>query len=179
MNKRRLLLFVPLLIALLLGFFLWKGLYLDPKKLPSALIDKPFPEFALPALADAGQTLTVADVTGEVALVNVWATWCPACRVEHPQLVNIARREGIPIYGINYKDDRAQAEIWLRQLGNPYVFNIFDKEGRLGLDLGVYGAPETYIIDAKGVIRYRHAGPVDMAIWKKMRALIEQIRAEA
>jgi cytochrome c biogenesis protein CcmG/thiol:disulfide interchange protein DsbE len=175
---RRILLFVPLLIAIVLGLFFWKGLSLDPRELPSALIDKPFPEFSLASLNDPERILGRTDLIGEPALVNVWATWCPSCKVEHPQLMKIARNEGVPIFGINYKDDREQAKSWLRQYQNPYTLNIFDEEGRLGFDLGVYGAPETYIVDAEGVIRYRHAGPVDIATWNTMRTLIQKIRDE-
>ncbi len=176
MNTRRLLLFVPLLVAVGLGLFLWKGLSLNPKELPSALIGKPFPQFELASVADPERMLTRKDLLGEPSLVNVWATWCPACKIEHPQLMDIARNEGVKIYGINYKDDREKAKVWLRQYENPYVLNIYDIEGRLGFDLGVYGAPETYILDADGIVRYRHAGPVDKATWAKMKVMIEELK---
>ncbi|WP_210398054.1 DsbE family thiol:disulfide interchange protein [Motiliproteus sediminis] len=179
MNVRRILLFLPVVLAVLLGLFLWKGLSMDPRELPSALIGKPFPEFQLASLQNDGRQLTRDDLIGRPALVNVWATWCPACKVEHPQLMSIARRDGVPIYGINYKDDRAAAQTWLRQYQNPYQFNIYDDEGKLGFDLGVYGAPETYIIDAKGVIRYRLAGPIDIKTWEEMRAMIRELEAES
>ncbi len=175
MNTRRLLLFVPLVIALVLGGFLWKGLSLNPRELPSALLDKPFPEFEIASLVDPEQMLSRKDLLGEPALVNVWATWCPACKIEHPQLLEIARQEGVKIFGINYKDDRDAAKTWLRQYQNPYALNIYDQEGRLGFDLGVYGAPETYILDAAGVIRYRHAGPVDKTTWAQMKALLTEL----
>ncbi|HEY5717722.1 MAG TPA: DsbE family thiol:disulfide interchange protein [Motiliproteus sp.] len=179
MNVRRLLLFLPVVVAIVLGLFLWKGLSMDPRELPSALIGKPFPEFSIASLQDPERKLTRADLVGKPALVNVWATWCPACKVEHPQLMSIARREGIPIYGINYKDDRAAAQTWLRSYQNPYQFNIFDEKGSLGFDLGVYGAPETYILDAKGVIRYRLAGPIDIRVWEEMRAIIHSLQKES
>jgi cytochrome c biogenesis protein CcmG/thiol:disulfide interchange protein DsbE len=161
----RLKLFLPLALFALLAGFLFRGLYLDPKELPSALVDKPFPEFALPALEQDVQ-LTAASVTGEPALFNVWATWCISCRVEHPYLQQLADA-GVKIVGVNYKDDSAAARDWLRDLGNPYTLNIVDAEGSLGLDLGVYGAPETYFVDADGVIRYRHVGVIDERIWRE------------
>ncbi len=159
----RLKLFVPLILFAVLALFLLRGLQLDPKELPSALIDKPLPEFSLPSLGGAGQ-LDRAAVTGRVSLFNVWATWCVSCRVEHPYLQQLAD-QGVPIYGINYKDEDAAALRWLQELGDPYIANIADHQGSLGLDLGVYGAPETYLVDADGVIRYRHVGVVDERVW--------------
>jgi cytochrome c biogenesis protein CcmG/thiol:disulfide interchange protein DsbE len=149
-----------------MALFLFRGLELDPKALPSALIDKPLPAFNLPALGEA-RTLSQTDVTGRVALFNVWATWCISCRVEHPYLQQLADR-GVAIYGINYKDDDADAVNWLAELGDPYLANIVDREGTLGLDLGVYGAPETYLVDADGIIRYRHVGVVDERVWQNI-----------
>lgn len=160
----RLKLFLPLLLFLALAAFLFRGLSLDPRELPSALIDKPFPEFRLESLGD-GQALTREAVTGQAALFNVWATWCVSCRVEHPYLEQLAG-EGVPIYGINYKDNDEAARRWLADLGDPYVLNIVDREGSLGIDLGVYGAPETYLVDAAGVIRYRHVGVIDERLWR-------------
>ncbi len=160
----RLKLFLPLLLFAAMALFLFRGLELDPRALPSALIDKPLPQFSLPALEGEG-TLSRADVVGRVALFNVWATWCVSCRVEHPYLQQLADR-GIPIYGINYKDEDAAARRWLDELGDPYLVNIADREGSLGLDLGVYGAPETYLVDAGGIIRYRHVGVVDERVWQ-------------
>jgi cytochrome c biogenesis protein CcmG/thiol:disulfide interchange protein DsbE len=161
---RRAKLFIPLGLFVVLSLFLLRGLSLDPKELPSALLDRPMPTFALPAL-EGDSTLRNADVQGEPALFNVWATWCISCRVEHPYLQELAR-EGVPIYGINYKDDSAAARLWLEQLGDPYRANIVDREGTLGLDLGVYGAPETYFVDAEGIVRYRHVGVIDERLWK-------------
>ncbi|TGD75198.1 DsbE family thiol:disulfide interchange protein [Mangrovimicrobium sediminis] len=161
----RLKLFLPLIIFAVLALFLVRGLQLDPRELPSALIDRPFPEFSLPALA-GGATLDKAAVTGRPALFNVWATWCPTCRVEHPFLIDLARR-GVPVYGINYKDQDEPARQWLRDLGDPYTAVIVDREGTLGLDLGVYGAPETYLVDGDGVVRYRHVGVVDDTVWSE------------
>lgn len=169
----RLKLFLPLILFGVLALFLMRGLELDPKELPSALIDKPLPAFALPALG-RDDILDRDAVTGEVALFNVWATWCVSCRVEHPYLTQLAK-EGVAIYGINYKDDDAAALKWLRELGDPYIANIADREGTLGLDLGVYGAPETYLVDAAGVVRYRHVGVVDERVWT---AVLQPIYAE-
>ena len=169
----RLLLFIPLVLFIILGGFLWKGLSIDPRELPSALLDKPFPEFSLPALQQPERILTKQDLIGRPVLVNVWATWCPSCRQEHEQLLAIAETSGIAIIGLNYKDDRAGAMTWLQKLGNPYQFNIFDEDGMLGLDLGVYGAPETYLLDAQGIIRHRHVGVVTEQAWQELQDIIK------
>jgi len=160
----RLKLFLPLILFTLLAMALFRGLSLDPTAMPSALIDRPLPAFTLPALGDDSR-LSQANLQGQVALLNVWATWCVSCRVEHPYLKQLAD-QGIPIFGLNYKDDDQQALRWLSELGNPYRATIADREGTLGLDLGVYGAPETYLLDANGVVRYRHVGVVDEAVWR-------------
>ena len=159
-------LFIPLFLFVALALFLFRGLQLDPTELPSALIDRPLPAFELPALG-MDRLLKREDVVGEVALFNVWATWCVSCRVEHPYLHKLAE-QGVPIYGVNYKDDDADAMKWLAELGDPYRLNIVDAQGSLGLDLGVYGAPETYLVDAQGVIRYRHVGVVDDRVWREL-----------
>lgn len=159
----RLKLFLPLILFAVLAAFLMRGLELDPRELPSALIDKPLPEFSLPVLG-RDNVLNREAVTGRAALFNVWATWCISCRVEHPYLTQLAR-DGVAIYGINYKDEDAAALKWLQELGDPYIASIADREGTLGLDLGVYGAPETYLVDASGVVRYRHVGVVDERVW--------------
>ena len=160
----RLKLFLPLFLFALLALVLFRGLFLDPSEMPSALIDRPLPAFNLPALGGA-QQLSRDDVTGQVALLNVWATWCVSCRVEHPYLQQLAEA-GIPIYGLNYKDSDEAAQGWLDELGNPYRLTIADREGTLGLDLGVYGAPETYLLNASGVVRYRHVGVVNEDVWR-------------
>lgn len=160
----RLKLFVPLMAFAVLSIFLFRGLWLDPREMPSALVGRPVPAFSLPRLGEEGLA-SEADLAGQAGLLNVWATWCPSCRVEHPYLVQLADR-GIPVYGLNYKDEDAAALQWLEQLGDPYRFSIADREGTLGLDLGVYGAPETYLVDAAGVVRYRHVGVVDENVWR-------------
>ncbi|QEW07598.1 DsbE family thiol:disulfide interchange protein [Nitrincola iocasae] len=175
---RKLMVFVPFVAFLVLGFFLYKGLFMDPTKLPSALIDRPLPEFALPSLYEPEQILTQDDLKGEIALLNVWATWCATCKEEHEQLNKIGLEEGIPIYGLNYKDDPQLARDWLQRYNDPYSKVIVDREGRLGLDLGVYGAPETYILDRAGVIRYRHVGEVNEKVWQQLKGLMDTIAAE-
>jgi cytochrome c biogenesis protein CcmG/thiol:disulfide interchange protein DsbE len=166
----RLKLFLPLILFAMLAITLFRGLSLDPSEMPSALIDRPFPAFNLPGLSQS-RRLSQADLEGQVSLVNVWATWCVACRVEHPYL-NQLSQQGVPLFGLNYKDNDADAQRWLDELGNPYRFNIADRDGTLGLDLGVYGAPETYLVDATGMIRYRHVGVVDEGVWS---ALLEPL----
>lgn len=173
---RRFILFIPLVIFVGIGVFLWKGLQLDPTELPSALLNKPLPAFQLSALSDPERQLTEADFKGEPALVNVWATWCPSCKQEHAQL-NRIKAEGYKVIGINYKDDRQKADIWLKKYLNPYALNVFDNEGSLGLDLGVYGAPETYVIDAEGIIRYKHVGVVDEKVWGQLKGIIDQLKS--
>ena len=172
-HTRRTLLLLPLALFLVLAGFLLRGLQLDPRTLPSALIDQPLPAFELPVLGEA-RKVNRAAVIGEPSLFNVWASWCVSCRVEHPFLTELARR-GVPVYGINYKDTEAEALRWLRQLGDPYRLSVVDAEGELGLDLGVYGAPETYVVDHAGIIRYRHVGVVDETVW---RQLLEPIMRE-
>ena len=169
----RLKLFIPLILFGVMALFLFRGLGLDPRELPSALIDRPLPEFSLPSLG-GDRMLTRADIAGQVALVNVWATWCSSCRVEHPYLQQLAD-QGVTIFGVNYKDEAAAARRWLDQLGDPYQLNIVDNQGTLGLDLGVYGAPETYLVDTAGVIRYRHVGVVDDRVW---RTILQPLYAE-
>lgn len=172
---RRLILFIPLVVFMALGVLFYKGLQLDPSELESALLDKPFPAFSTPSLNDENQLVTEQDLKGKPALVNVWATWCPTCKQEHAQLNRIAREGGVIIYGINYKDDRSAAKEWLRRYSDPYVLNIFDEDGALGVNLGVYGAPETYVIDANGVIRYKHVGAVDEKVWQALKGVLAEV----
>ena len=176
---RRWLMLIPLAIFLAMAGFLYKGLYLDPTELPSAMIGKPFPAFSLPSV-DGGTPLTEADLKGKPALVNVWGTWCISCRVEHPVLNKLAEK-GVVIYGINYKDDNAAAVKWLAEFHNPYQLDIRDEDGNLGLNLGVYGAPETFFIDAKGIIRDKYVGVIDEQVWReklaaKYQALVDEAK---
>ena len=177
---KRLKLFIPLSIFVLLCALLYRGLSLDPNEMPSALIDKPIPDFSLPSLRAPDRLVTRDDLLGQVALINVWATWCPSCVVEHPFLVELAREQGIPIFGVDYKDDRDEAIQWLTRLGDPYVLNIFDEAGKLGIDLGVFGAPETYVIDHLGIIRYKHVGVVNERVWRdRLLPVISELRTAA
>jgi cytochrome c biogenesis protein CcmG/thiol:disulfide interchange protein DsbE len=151
---------LPLAVFVLLVGFLAVGLQRDPKLLPSPLIDKPAPAFSLPRLDDPAKLLGTADLQGKVWLLNVWASWCVACRIEHPLLVDLAGTGTVPIIGLNYKDKRDEALAWLGQHGNPYLVSIMDAQGQVGIDFGVYGVPETFVIDKQGVIRMKHVGPV-------------------
>jgi cytochrome c biogenesis protein CcmG/thiol:disulfide interchange protein DsbE len=151
---------VPLGIFLVLVAFLYRGLSLDPKLVPSPLVGKPMPAFTLTRLQDPNATISDTDIKGKVALLNIWATWCVSCRAEHAALLELARTGKVDIYGLNYKDERAAAQQWLRQLGNPYVANAYDDTGRVGINWGVYGAPETFVIDSQGIIRHKHVGPL-------------------
>ena len=164
-------LFIPLTAFVVIAGLLYAGFSLnDPHMLPSALIGKPFPEFDLPALGDGTtqvKRLGQDDVRGRTVLVNVWATWCPTCRAEHEELLRIRQETGLPIIGVNYKDSPAQARIWLARLGNPYEFNIVDAQGTLGVDLGVYGAPESFLVDASGTIVYKRVGEVNRSVWER------------
>lgn len=153
---------VPLVLFLGIAVFLGIGLTKDPSKVPSPLIGKPVPEFELPRLdAEAGR-IGPKGLRGEVWLLNIWATWCAGCREEHHVLMEAASRDGVRILGLDYKDERAAALRWLDQRGDPYFASAFDPEGRVGIDLGVYGVPETYVIDAEGIIRHKTIGPVSM-----------------
>ncbi|WP_341523238.1 DsbE family thiol:disulfide interchange protein [Pseudomonas sp. G.S.17] len=169
---KRWILLLPLAIFLAVAVFLYRGLYLDPAELPSALINKPFPEFSLPQV-QGDKVLTRGDVLGKPALVNVWGTWCVACRVEHPVLNKLAQ-QGVVIYGINYKDVNADALKWLQDFHDPYQLNIRDEQGSLGLNLGVYGAPETFLIDSKGIIRHKYVGVIDETVWREQLAGLYQ-----
>ena len=176
---KRLLRILPLVLFLGIAALLYRGLFLDPARLPSALVGKPFPDFALPSLDGDSRTLTRQDVLGTPALVNVWATWCPSCRQEHPMLTRLAQA-GVVIHGVNYKDERAAAQRWLRTLHNPYRLNIEDAAGTLGLDLGVYGAPETFLVDARGVIRDKFVGVIDDIVWReRLEPVYRQLLDEA
>ncbi len=151
---------IPLIIfAILLGF-LAVGLGLKPREVPSPLINKPAPAFSLPLLDAPQQQLSANDLRGKVWILNVWASWCVACRIEHPLLVDFAKTATVPIYGLNYKDKREDALRWLANFGNPYTRSLSDTEGLVGIDFGVYGVPETFVIDQQGVIRFKQIGPV-------------------
>jgi cytochrome c biogenesis protein CcmG/thiol:disulfide interchange protein DsbE len=168
----------PLALFVVLLGFLVVGLKLDPREVPSPLIGKPAPTFELPRLDDPSQTIGKADLAGKVWMLNVWASWCVACREEHPLLVDFARRNLVPIYGLDYKDERADALGWLSRMGNPYLASLSDTKGRVGIDFGVYGVPETFIIDKQGVIRFKHIGPLTPEVLKdQVEPLIRKLNA--
>ncbi|MBX9612968.1 MAG: DsbE family thiol:disulfide interchange protein [Burkholderiales bacterium] len=167
---------IPLAIFLGLVWFLAAGLKLDPKEVPSPLINKSAPQFQLTRLDDATQTIRRDDLLGKVWVLNVWASWCVACREEHPLLVEFARQKLVPIYGLNYKDDRNAGQQWLARFGNPYDASLFDSDGRVGIDWGVYGVPETFLIDKQGVIRFKQIGPLTPeAIRTQLEPLVRQL----
>lgn len=170
---KRLLMLLPLAFFLVVAIFLYRGLFLDPSELPSALIGKPMPSFSLASVEDPDRLVSEKDIKGKAALVNVWATWCVACKVEHPVLNKLAS-QGVVIHGVNYKDDNASAQKWLKEFHDPYQLNIRDEQGTLGLDLGVYGAPETFLVDKHGVIRHKYVGVIDERVWREELAALYQ-----
>jgi cytochrome c biogenesis protein CcmG/thiol:disulfide interchange protein DsbE len=151
---------IPLFAFVVLAVVLAIGLNRDPREVPSPLIDKPAPTFRLTRLEDPATTIALADLRGKVWMLNVWASWCVACRDEHPLLVAFSKKNVVPIYGLDYKDQRDDGMAWLSRMGNPYQASLFDGEGRTGIDYGVYGVPETFIIDKTGTIRMKHIGPL-------------------
>ena len=151
---------LPLAGFLVLVGFLAFGLKLDPREVPSPLIDKPAPAFSAALLSQPDKRVTRDDLIGKAWVLNVWASWCAPCREEHPLWVAYAQRSPVPIYGLNYKDRPLAASAWLQQLGNPYAESLTDPDGRIGIDYGVYGVPETFVIDKQGVVRLKHTGPV-------------------
>ncbi|WP_394166859.1 DsbE family thiol:disulfide interchange protein [Photobacterium piscicola] len=182
MNKK--LLFIPLVLFLALVVMFMVQLSRnaagdDPTKLESVLVGKPVPAFKLEDLFEPGKEYQQTIFKGQPLLLNVWATWCPTCQAEH-QYLNVLAKQGVKIIGLNYKDQRPKAIRWLKELGNPYMISLFDGNGMLGMDLGVYGAPETFLIDANGIIRYRHVGDVNPENWKKtLEPLYKKLQAEA
>lgn len=174
---KRLALLLPLALFLGMAVFLYRGLFLNPQELPSALIDKPLPSFSLPDLKDEQRLISEKDLKGP-ALVNVWATWCPTCKAEH-QMLNQLAKAGVVIHGVNYKDDSVAARQWLKDYLDPYQVNVADPQGSLGINLGVYGAPETFLIDAQGIIRHKYVGAIDERVWReelapRYQALLEK-----
>ena len=155
---------VPFVLFLVLAGFFAVGLQRDPREIPSPFIDKPAPAFKLQQLHDAAKPFAPEDMKGRVWMLNVWASWCVSCRVEHPLLVEMSKRNIVPIVGLNYKDQRDAGVQWLTRFGNPYVLSAYDLDGRVGIDYGVYGVPETYLIDTEGVIRYKQIGAITPAI---------------
>lgn len=170
---------IPLVLFTVLAIFLAIGLNLNPHDIPSPFINKPAPVFSAPKLNAPIEKLSTADLKGKVWLFNVWASWCVSCRAEHPVLNALAQQHAVTIVGLNYKDEAEAAKQWLATLGNPYDVSIMDNDGRIGIDWGVYGVPETFVVDKKGVIRHKLTGPVTLeAIQQTLLPLIKQLQAE-
>lgn len=168
---------LPLAIFVVLVVFLAVGLKLNPREVPSPLIGKPAPAFNLPQLKDPSKTFSPQELRGRVWLLNVWASWCVSCREEHPVLIELARTGEVPLYGLNYKDKREDALAWLKEMGDPYTLSAVDGDGRVGIDYGVYGVPETYVIDKNGIIRFKQIGPVTPQIVKdKILPLVKELQ---
>jgi cytochrome c biogenesis protein CcmG/thiol:disulfide interchange protein DsbE len=169
----------PLIIFGALVVLLVIGLGKDPRKVPSPLIGKTVPEFSLPELTDSGRSLVDDDLRGQISLVNIWASWCSSCRQEHEALMVLSEDPDFQIVGLNWKDDAQDALAVLRLTGNPYDRIGYDPDNDVGIDWGVYGAPETFVVDQQGVIRYKHIGPIDRSVWEEtLQPLIAQLKAE-
>jgi cytochrome c biogenesis protein CcmG/thiol:disulfide interchange protein DsbE len=174
MNRK---LLIPLAVFVVLAGFLFVGLWRDPREIPSPLIDKPAPAFTLAQLHAPGQSLGTSDMKGKVWLFNVWASWCVSCREEHPLLVALAKEKIVPIIGLDYKDLPADGKRWLADNGDPYDLSVMDRDGRVGIDYGVYGVPETFLIDKTGTIRYKQIGPITKeALEKKILPMIRELQ---
>ena len=170
---------VPLALFIALVALLVFGLGNDPRKVPSPLIGKPAPAFELPELTDPGRTVSDADLKGKISLVNVWASWCTSCRAEHQALMALSEIPDFQIVGLNWKDEAANANQVLRLTGNPYDMNGYDPDNTVGIDWGVYGAPETFVVDKQGIIRYKHIGPIDRRVWEEtLQPLVSQLQTE-
>ena len=168
---------LPLGIFIALAALLFYGLRLDPRKVPSPLIDKPAPAFTLESLSEPGKSISSDILKGRMSLVNVWASWCPSCRQEHGELVRIAQESDVQMIGFNWKDERPAALEMLRTFGNPYALSVYDPDNKVGIDWGVYGAPETFVVDAEGIIRHKRIGPIDRKVWQEeIVPVIEQYR---
>jgi cytochrome c biogenesis protein CcmG/thiol:disulfide interchange protein DsbE len=159
--------FVPVAVLAVLALFFYGGLGLNPSKVTSPLLGQPMPEFSLPTVTNPAATVGSADIKGQLALLNVWGTWCVECRREHPFLLELAQSSGVPIYGLNVKDELGNAVAWLADLGDPYVASGFDADGRVAIDWGVYGAPETFLIGRDGTILHKHISPLTPAVWRR------------
>jgi cytochrome c biogenesis protein CcmG, thiol:disulfide interchange protein DsbE len=168
---------VPAVVIVALIGLLVFALGNDPRTIPSPFIGKPAPVFSLATLSDPSRSLSHEDLKGQVSLVNVWASWCVACRQEHQLLVELARTGKVRIIGLNYKDETADAKLWLQRLGNPYSVTLVDREGRAGIDWGVYGVPETFVVDSDGVVQHKHVGPVTPeSLHEVILPLIERLK---
>lgn len=170
----------PLVGFALLVVLLWVGLSLDPREVPSPFIGKPAPQFSLPVLDEPGTKLSPDELKGQVWLMNVWASWCVSCRAEHQVVTRMVRQNGLNILGLNYKDLDVDASAWLRRFGDPYFASVVDADGNVGIDWGVYGVPETFVIDKQGIVRYKHIGPVtDASADEIILPLVRELEAES
>lgn len=168
---------LPFVIFVVIAGFLLVGLNLNPREVPSPLIGKPAPPFSVPQLLEPEKQFSPMDMKGKVWLLNVWSSWCVTCKEEHPLLVALARQNIVPIYGLDYKDKRADGLAWLSQAGNPYVLSAVDLDGRVGIDYGVYGVPETYLIDKEGIIRYKQIGAITVqSLKEKILPMIKELQ---
>jgi cytochrome c biogenesis protein CcmG/thiol:disulfide interchange protein DsbE len=174
MNKK---LLIPLGVFIVLFGFLLVGLWRDPREVPSPLIGKPAPAFTLAQLHEPAKTLGPTDLKGQVWLLNVWASWCVSCREEHPLLVELSKSKVVPIVGLNYKDESVAGKRWLSQFGDPYNVSVVDRDGRVGIDWGVYGVPETFVVDKQGIIRFNQIGPVTVeSLEQKIIPLVRELQ---
>jgi cytochrome c biogenesis protein CcmG/thiol:disulfide interchange protein DsbE len=178
--KRVILFLIPLAAFFVLAVFLLRGLWLNPREVPSPLIGKPAPVFERPKLHSPEFMFASSDMAGQVWIFNVWASWCTPCRQEHPLWNELAARKVVPIIGLNYKDKPQAAKRWLAELGDPYLLNVTDSDGRLGIDFGVYGVPETFVIDQNGIIRHKHIGPITAeALEKRILPLVRELQQKS
>lgn len=176
----RLKLFIPVFVFFAMAIMLWRGLYLDPRTLPSVLIDKPLPDFELRTVELGDTLVSKADLPNEPFVLNVWGSYCLPCLQENPILMAAKEQNIVPIVGVNYKDRLNLAQMWLEDNGSPFEFSVVDEDGRLGINLGVYGAPETFVVDGNGVIRFKHIGVIDYKIWEdEIMPAIAAVKAEA
>lgn len=179
MNKSATRALIPLVVFAALAALLFWGLGQDPREIPSPLLDKPAPTFSLETLQNASTTLDRTVLLGKVSLVNIWASWCPSCREEHGELMRIAREDGVQMIGLNWKDTRPEALRTLEELGNPYSVILYDPDNKAGIDWGVYGAPETFIVDRQGIIRHKRTGPITPQVWEQeLLPIIQQLKAK-
>ena len=169
---------IPVVLFMLILGFLVIGLSLDPKLVPSPLVGRSIPPFSLSLLKDSERIVTLSELPSEVFLLNVWASWCAACRQEHPLLLEIAKKGEIKLIGLNYKDQRDNSKTWLSTFGDPYEFSLYDQKGKFGIDLGVYGVPETFLIDRNGIILYKHVGPIDEKLYRETLLSLKPIGNE-
>jgi cytochrome c biogenesis protein CcmG/thiol:disulfide interchange protein DsbE len=170
-------LLIPLAVFVVILGFLFVGLGLNPREVPSPLVGKPAPAMQLAQLHTPEKAFSHKDMLGQVWLLNVWASWCVSCRDEHPHLVALAKAKTVPVVGLNYKDKPDEAKAWLRQFGDPYLLSVTDLDGRVGIDYGVYGVPETFVIDKQGVIRFKQIGPVTPErLEKKVLPLVRELQ---